>query len=188
MRWLCLDPGEKRTGVALSSPTETYAIPLTVLEHGPSGLSMDQLDTLLDEHWVDAVLIGVPVSMDNTLSTQSRSAIRLAIEIARHLCARLVVPGGLELVNQELYPGAEVVSSIDFTDSMPVVLWDERLSTWGARKALHESGQTPAGRESRSKRTDAHAAAVILQSYFDSVAQARAVAERERDDQAQTTG
>lgn len=186
MRWLCLDPGEKRTGVALSSPGETFAMPLTVLEHTPEGLSMEQLDALLDEYWVDAVLIGIPVSMDDTLSPQSRSAIQLAVHVARHLCTPLVVPGGLDIVHQELYPGTEVVASTDRTDSMPVVLWDERLSTWSARQALHDTGRNAKGRNSRPKRVDAHAAAVILQSYFDSVAQERALREFGQNDGTQS--
>lgn len=54
---------------------------------------------------------------------------------------------------------------------VPVVLWDERLSTAEAERILHESGET--SRQYRG-RLDAVAAAVILQSYLD------AVEERER--------
>lgn len=54
---------------------------------------------------------------------------------------------------------------------VPVILWDERLSTVEAERLLRESGET--SREFRS-RVDAVAAAVILQSYLD------AAEERER--------
>ena len=53
----------------------------------------------------------------------------------------------------------------EFLD-IPVVLWDERLSTAEAERLLHESGET--SREYRGK-IDAVAAAVILQSYLDAV-------------------
>jgi putative Holliday junction resolvase len=46
--------------------------------------------------------------------------------------------------------------------SVPVVLWDERLSTAQAERLIHESG-----RRVRRERIDAAAAAVILQSYLD---------------------
>ena len=48
--------------------------------------------------------------------------------------------------------------------TVPVVFWDERLSTKGARVLLVEAGMRPA---QRSARIDAAAAAVILQSYLD---------------------
>ncbi len=45
---------------------------------------------------------------------------------------------------------------------VPVVLWDERLSTAHAERLIHE-----AGKRVRRERIDAAAAAVILQSYLD---------------------
>jgi putative Holliday junction resolvase len=48
--------------------------------------------------------------------------------------------------------------------SVPVELWDERLSTLAAERALLESGMR---REKRKVRRDAVAAALILQSYLD---------------------
>lgn len=48
--------------------------------------------------------------------------------------------------------------------SIPVVLWDERLSTVAAERAMEEGG---ARRAKRRQRRDAVAAAVILQSYLD---------------------
>ena len=48
--------------------------------------------------------------------------------------------------------------------AVPVVLWDERLSTKGAQQLLIEAGRSPA---ERAERIDAAAAAVILQSYLD---------------------
>lgn len=45
---------------------------------------------------------------------------------------------------------------------VPVVLWDERLSTVEAERLIHETGKRV-----RRDRIDAAAAAVILQSYLD---------------------
>lgn len=55
--------------------------------------------------------------------------------------------------------------------AVPLVFWDERLSTAEAERMLHEAGES--SRQYRG-RLDAVAAAVILQSYLD------AVEERER--------
>jgi len=49
--------------------------------------------------------------------------------------------------------------------SVPVKLWDERLSTVQAQQALIEAGVS---RKARKARLDAAAAAAILQSYLDS--------------------
>jgi putative Holliday junction resolvase len=48
--------------------------------------------------------------------------------------------------------------------SVPVIFWDERLSTRGAHVLLLEAGLGPA---QRAARLDAAAAAVILQNYLD---------------------
>ena len=47
---------------------------------------------------------------------------------------------------------------------VPVVLWDERLSTVSAERLMREAGL---GEEERRARVDAVAAAVILQDYLD---------------------
>jgi len=49
---------------------------------------------------------------------------------------------------------------------IPVILWDEGLSTVRAQKAMIEAGRK---RRERKKRVDAVAAAVILQDYLDSL-------------------
>jgi putative Holliday junction resolvase len=48
--------------------------------------------------------------------------------------------------------------------AVPVVYWDERLSTVGAQRLLIEAGLRPS---ERAARIDAAAAAVVLQSYLD---------------------
>jgi len=49
---------------------------------------------------------------------------------------------------------------------IPVILWDERLSTIRAQRAMIEAGRK---RRERKERLDAVAAAVILQDYLDSL-------------------
>ena len=49
--------------------------------------------------------------------------------------------------------------------SLPIILWDERLTTYEADRILKEAGLSPS---QRKKRRDAIAAALILQSYVDS--------------------
>ena len=60
---------------------------------------------------------------------------------------------------------------------IPVVFWDERLTTAVAERTLRESGR---GRRRQKGDVDAVAAAVILQGYLDAC-RARGLREREQD-------
>lgn len=51
--------------------------------------------------------------------------------------------------------------------SMPIILWDERLTTVAAERSLMEGGVR---RENRKKHLDRIAAVLILQGYLDSLA------------------
>ena len=51
---------------------------------------------------------------------------------------------------------------------LPVLLWDERLSTVGAERAMIEQDMS---RARRAERIDSHAAAVILQAALDALVQ-----------------
>ena len=59
--------------------------------------------------------------------------------------------------------------------ALPVVLWDERLSTAGAERAMLEADLS---RKKRAEKIDAAAAAFILQGALDRLAQLRGSGER----------
>lgn len=61
----------------------------------------------------------------------------------------------------------EFKAALERRTGLPVVLWDERLSTVEAEQVLKESGVR---RENRKQYIDKLAAAVILQSYLDAAA------------------
>ena len=64
----------------------------------------------------------------------------------------------------------ELKSALERRTGLPVVLWDERLTTVAADRVLMESGVR---REHRKESVDQIAAAMILQGYLDSLANAR---------------
>jgi putative Holliday junction resolvase len=61
-------------------------------------------------------------------------------------------------------------SEVERRFGLPVVLWDERLSTWEAERSLIEAGVR---REKRKDVIDTAAAQVILRSYLDAGAPER---------------
>jgi len=68
---LALDYGRARTGVAVSDPTGTIARPLCVVEAaGSDGLA--QLAALIDEHEVERVVVGLPLTLRGERGEQAR--------------------------------------------------------------------------------------------------------------------
>jgi len=87
--------------------------------------------------------------------------------IEQHGVARIVVGLPLLLDGNEGEESAYVralVERLRERVDVPVELWDERLSTVAAERALLESGMR---RAKRRQRRDAVAAALLLQSYLD---------------------
>ncbi len=173
MRWLCIDPGTRRTGVAISSPEGTFSVPLRVLEHGASGLDLDELSALVLEHGVEGLVVGLPLSMDGTSTAQTLLALLLAQRIAAHFHAILETPPGVtvpEIV--ECASLADGCASADRVRLVRVLLWDERLSSWEAHRAA--AAGAAGGRKRAGKGRpplDDHAAAVILQSFLEANSQ-----------------
>ena len=183
MRWLCIDPGTKRTGVAVSSPEGTFAVPLLVLEHDASGPSLERLAGLMNEYGAWGLVVGLPLYMDGSSSAQTLLVITLARRIAAHLHASLVMPVGIECAEPATDTDSmEGRTSDNAIAGLRVLLWDERLSSWEAQRARDSGGAN--GRKPGKKKAalDAHAAAIILQSFLDATTPAPAREDRTEGD------
>ena len=159
MRVLALDVGERRIGLAISDPEGRVAVPLETLERRDEDVDLRALAELVEREGVQAVVVGLPLSLDGSVGPQAERT----QEFARRV--------------------AEAVSC-------PLEMWDERLSTVAAERALTPSGPPgrrsrrradarPSGRSATSDRRrrpperhqgarDALAATLILQAYLDS--------------------
>ena len=90
-------------------------------------------------------------------------------ELVKEYQAELLVLGLPKNMNNTLGERAE--RTLEFKDmlerrtGLPVVMWDERLTTVAANRAMMEGGVR---RENRGQYVDALAAALILQGYLDS--------------------
>ncbi len=171
MRWLGLDPGEKRTGVAVSSPEATYAVPLRILRHNAEGPALDELQRLVEEYRADGLIIGLPLSLSGSPSQQTHTAVALA----RRIAARFGVPLEMPDIARDLYSpeagGPAVEDHPAEAGVHPrVLLWDERLSSWEAGRMVEPERPGRKGRAREKQALDAHAAAIILQSFLESLA------------------
>ncbi len=79
-RILGIDYGAKRTGLAISDPSNKYAIPLDVINSTRTYPHIKQL--LLDED-IHTVIIGLAMPMSGKLNTQVTSTMRIADRIRK---------------------------------------------------------------------------------------------------------
>jgi putative holliday junction resolvase len=68
---LALDFGRARTGVAVSDPTGTIARPLCVVADA-ADTGLQQLVALIDEHQVERVVVGLPLTLRGERGEQAR--------------------------------------------------------------------------------------------------------------------
>ena len=138
-RILGLDFGSKTVGVAVSDPLGITAQPLT---------------TILRER-----------------EDKLRKTLAGIAQLAEEYQADRLVLGLPKNMNNTLGERAE--KTLAFRDALerrtglPVILWDERLTTVSAERVLMEEGVR---RENRKEFVDRIAAALILQGYLDSLA------------------
>jgi len=72
MRVLGLDMGTKTIGVALSDELGLTAQPLTTIRRKGIRKDIEAVVTLMEEHSVGTVVVGMPVKMDGTMSETTR--------------------------------------------------------------------------------------------------------------------
>ena len=136
MRILGLDYGSKTVGVAVSDPL---------------GLTAQRLDTIWRKQ-------------ENKLR---QTLARIEELISEYQVERIVL-GYPKNMNNTI--GERAVKSLEFKEKLekrtglPVVMWDERLTTAEAERTLMETGVR---RENRKQYLDQMAAVLILQGYLD---------------------
>lgn len=86
MRYLAIDYGNRRTGLAICDPDETIASPLTVLRERDN-LAVKIAEIVRAEQ-VDAIVVGLPLNMDGSEGGQAR----LVRQFAAALTAKTDVP------------------------------------------------------------------------------------------------
>jgi putative Holliday junction resolvase len=83
MRYLAIDYGTKRTGLAICDATETIASPLAVI-HGQKGL-LKKIADIVEAENAEAVVLGLPLNMTGSDSFQTRLVRKFAEQLKGHL-------------------------------------------------------------------------------------------------------
>jgi putative Holliday junction resolvase len=138
-RYLGIDYGRRRIGLALSDRIGTLASPAATLPaKGDPAVDAQNVVDWASREGVEAYVVGLPINMDDSEGPQAK--------VSRDFAGKLQAASG----------------------DRPVILWDERLSSFAADQLLDQTALSPA---KRAKRRDQIAAQVILQSYLDSLQQ-----------------
>jgi putative Holliday junction resolvase len=134
MRYLALDHGTKRIGVAVSDELKMIAQPLEYIPAEPFADFLARLKEIIREKEVELILVGMPRNMDGSYG-----------------------PAALKV--------REFVAAVKDAVTVPMQMWDERLTSAQAQRFLIQGGVR---RQKRKEKVDKTAAAILLQSYLDS--------------------
>jgi putative Holliday junction resolvase len=83
MRYLAIDYGAKRTGLAICDAQETIASPFDVL-NGQKNL-IERIGQIVAAEHVDAVVVGLPLNMDGSQGPQAQQVLAFAKRLGRHV-------------------------------------------------------------------------------------------------------
>jgi putative Holliday junction resolvase len=73
-RYLCLDIGEKRIGVAVSDPFNTYALPVEAYVRKNLKTDLSKIGEYIKDKSITALVCGLPVNFDGSPSIQTQRA------------------------------------------------------------------------------------------------------------------
>lgn len=81
MRYLAMDPGERRIGLAVGDDETRVANPLGVIEAGSPAQRWAALKQAVAEHEPDALVLGLPLNADGTEGPAAAKARQLALQL-----------------------------------------------------------------------------------------------------------
>ena len=132
-RLIGVDMGTKKVGISISDENRKIATALKTVDYTDIGHLINEIDIIVKENNIKAIIFGNPINMDGTEGTSSQS-----------------VKDKIKLISKKI--------------NLPMILWDERLSTVGA---FNLSSQLDINVSKRVKNIDKNAAAFILQGVLD---------------------
>lgn len=83
MRYLAIDHGTRRIGLAICDAQETVASPLRVLDG--RGDALTQIARIVESEGVQAIVLGLPLNMDDSEGPQAAKAKAFGEQLARRL-------------------------------------------------------------------------------------------------------
>ncbi len=141
MRYLGLDIGKKRVGVALSDELLFTAQPFDVLKSGSINKDIYTIIVICEAQEVTGIVAGMPFNMNGSKG-ESAAYVEKFLD--------------------------KLKNKLGVDSKIKISTWDERLSTKAVEKVMIEGD---ARRSERRDKIDALAASFILQGFLDSLSQ-----------------
>ncbi|MGB1117869.1 MAG: Holliday junction resolvase RuvX [Parvibaculales bacterium] len=135
-RLLGLDLGTKTIGLAVADTRHQIATPFDTIRRTKFGADAARLEAVIDAENIGGLILGLPLNMDGSAGPR----VQATHAFVRNLAAR------------------------DSFPDLPVLLWDERLSTAAVERTLIDADTS---RAKRGAVIDKMAAAFILQGVLD---------------------
>lgn len=137
-RLLGLDPGSKTIGMALSDAERLIASPLEIIKRSQFKHDIVKLLYTITTHSVCGLVIGYPLNMDGSEGPRCQSVRQFVRNLEENL-----------------------------SPVLPMLLWDERLSTQAVHRLMEQEADL--SRQRRSELVDKLAAGYILQGVLDNL-------------------
>ena len=109
MRYMGIDYGDSRVGVAVSDPLGITSQGLETIPNKVYDKMITRISELINEYSPDKIIVGMPKNMDGTIGKRGEISQKFVDDLSK------------------VYPDAEYI------------LWDERLSTVQASRVLNET-------------------------------------------------
>ena len=90
-RYLGLDVGTKRIGIAVTDPLLITAQPLKTISRQPENKSIEEINQVCKEYNVSVIIVGLPKNMDGTLGAQADDAQNYAKLIENQLHIKVIL-------------------------------------------------------------------------------------------------
>ena len=90
-RYMALDIGDRRIGVALSDPLQILASPLLTIIRTSDEYALLEISNLVRKHQVEKLIIGMPYSLDGTIGPQAEKVLSFKAKIAAQLNIEVVL-------------------------------------------------------------------------------------------------
>ena len=141
MRYLAIDYGTKRTGLAICDPTETIVSPLAVVQ-SKKGL-LKQISEFIKTENIEAIVLGLPLNMDDSQGPQAK----LVLKFSEQLKNGLHIPVYLQDERLSSFAAEDKLSSANLTGSKVA----ERLDAIAAAEILNDFLEQNRPRKSTEK-------------------------------------
>ena len=88
-RYLCLDIGDKRIGIAVSDPFNSYALPVETYHRKNLKTDLAAIVAYVKDKGATAIVCGLPVNFDGTPSVQTQKALFFIEKLKEVCCAQI---------------------------------------------------------------------------------------------------